>query len=120
MFPLIEEIERLEGALVGETVIVNTETILRGEPLTDIHIKSETGSDNPVNCSVVTGVDTRVQANTTADKPVVAESVGLVRTTHNVSVGVTICILLSETADGEEEACCCKSSKNFHTFHNRL
>ena len=106
--------------LIGKAMISDTKTILGCEPLTHICVKSKTGHSKERKSTSITGVETIVQADATADKPVVAESVGLVRTTHNVSVGVTICILLSETADGEQEACCCKSSKDFHTFHNRL
>ena len=115
-----EELRPLIETLVGETMPCNTETVLRSNPLTNISIKTEARHNKQRHSTFIAGVETRVYTNATADKPVVAESVGLIGTTHNVTVGVTICILLSETADGEQEACCCKNSKDFHTFHNRL
>ena len=115
----------LVDTIVGETVIGNTETVFRSKPLTHISIQTDARHHEELSFqdsipTVITGVETVIQTDTTADKPVVPEGVGLVGTAHNVSVGVTICILLSETADGEQEACCCKGSKDFHTFHNRL
>ena len=84
--------------LHGETVIVHTETILRGEPFTDIEIKAKTGLCKPPNLTCVTGVETLVKADATSNKQVVTKGIGLVRSANDVAVCVTVCILLSESA----------------------
>ena len=46
--------------------------------------------------------------------------IGLVRTMDNLTVFVTVVILLRKSVSGEQEACNSKNSKDFDTFHNTI
>ena len=82
-----------------EAMPSKTETHFRGDPLTYISIQTKTRPYEERNCGcLVTSVDTVVNADTATDKPVVAPGIGLIGTTHNVTVGVAVCILLSVAA----------------------
>ena len=106
-------------------MICKTKTILRGEPLSTVHIKTDTRCckvRHTTRCRCyVTCVKTSIQTNTAANEPVVTKCIGLIRAANDIAVLVAITILLSESVHGEEEACCSKNSEDcFHTFHNRV
>ena len=84
--------------IVGDTVVADTETVLGSEPLTNKNIKTKTGQGEDRKSTTITSVDTIVSTNASTNKPVVAESVGLVRSANDVAVCVTIRILLSVSA----------------------
>ena len=71
------------------------------------------------NTGLVLEVQACIPTSAKANPSVVKSLVGFISTTNDFTVLITVCILLSESVHGEEEACCCKSSKNhFDTFHN--
>ena len=64
-------------------------------------------------------IDSGLNTTTDTDEPIVPETVGLVRATDDLTVLVTVAILLRKSAAGEEKSCYCKSSeKCFDSFHN--
>lgn len=100
---------------VLDTTVTSAETEGRGKPLTNVCVYCETA-----DVEVHLGTNGSVCTGTNTDEPVVPEFVGLIRTANNVSVLVTVAILLCRSIEGEsEETCYCKCSENsFDTFHN--
>jgi hypothetical protein len=103
--------------VVPQTVITQTHTDGGSPPLTEVEVNGEADvaptlrSANGRNDGVDTGTDT--------DEGIVKGLVGLVSTANDLTVLVTIVVLLSGCAHREKEACCSKYSKNsFDTFHD--
>ena len=121
-----EVLLRTEGSavfaknVVGKTKPVDTAADEGGPPLTEGYVYCQTADALcEGNTGSVLEVQTCVPTSAKANPSVVKSLVGLISTTNDFTVFVTVCILLSESVHGEEEACCCKSSKNhFDTFHN--
>ena len=65
------------------------------------------------------GADVVVNTGTDTDKPVVAEFIGFIGATNDLTILVAVAILLRIGAEGEaQETCYCKCTKNsFNTFH---
>ena len=114
----LEDVVVLELEGVLQTLVTDTGTHGRSEPLTKVDINGEAAERLEVNILAGNGVGTSAEA----DEPVVPEAVGLIRTADNVAILVTVAILLRAGGEGEsEESCYCKSSKNkFDTFHVKI
>ena len=110
-----------ETVLKFETVLNTTVTCTytngRSDPLTDVSVYCET-TDVELHAASSGSVYTSAYAN----EPVVPEFVGFIGSANNVSIFVTVSVLLCISSEGEaQEACNCKSSENsFDTFHNLL
>ncbi len=110
----------LTSYIIGKAKPVETAADEGSPPLTKGNIYGKTAhslyeGDTALVAKVKTGIPTSAKA----DPSVVKSLVGLISTTNDFTVLVTVCILLSKSIHGEKEACCCKSSKNhFDTFHN--
>ena len=97
-----------------QTVPADTHTDGRGPPFTEGQFRSR-GDPAKTFALFPDSVDTASEG----DEGVVESPVGLVSATDNLTVLITVGILLCIRADREEEACCSKNSKDsFDTFHN--
>jgi hypothetical protein len=112
---------------VENTLITDTGTDSRGEPLTEIDLSGKTTLTLEIGPSEIIHEfltvepvpDTSVPTSTYANESIVEGLVGLISTANDVAVLVTIVVLLSESVHREEEACCSKNSNDsFDTFHD--
>ena len=121
-----EVLLRVEGStviaknVVGKAKPVDTAADEGSPPFAEGYVYCETANTLcKGNTGSVLKIQTSIPTSCKANPGVVKSPVGLISTTNDFTVLITICILLSESIHGEEEACCCKSSKNhFDTFHN--
>ena len=113
--------EALTVQRIAKAEVVETGTDEGSPPFTEGSLYCKTAITlNKGNLATVCEVDATIKANTKTNPSVVESLVGFVSTANDLTVFITVCILLSESACGEEETCCCKSSKNhFDTFHNK-
>ena len=118
---------RFEGSIliaknvVGKAKPVDATADEGGPPLTEGYVYGETAYTlSEGNTRLVLEVKACIPTSTKTNPGVVESFVGFISTANDLTVLITVCILLSVCAGGEKETCCCKNSKNhFDTFHNR-
>ena len=81
-------------ALLGETPVTYSGTHGGGEPFTSIEIYGKAGHNDYVDRTGVTGVETGVSTQAKTNEGVVPDSVSLIRATDNVTVCITVSVLL--------------------------
>ncbi len=104
--------------VVPKTMITQTDTDGRSEPFTEVQVSGE--ADVTPLLRITDGTDNAVDTSTDTDEHVVTSMIGLIRTMDNLTVFITVVVLLSKSVSGEQEACDGKSSKDFDTFHNTI
>ena len=94
-------------------------------PFAEVSVDGKTAlGDECRDSTLVAELCGRVVTHADTDESVVEGLVGLIGATDNLSVLVTVRILLSESVNGEKEACRSKNSEEqfdtFHSFYQKL